>query len=91
MLNERKFDVVEEDGSVRKGVRFRPDVIETQLSHLVGRDKLRAVYNQAEYLDERTEMMLAWANWLDTCAEGVRREGVPRHEARSTPGPLLSS
>lgn len=43
---------------------FRPDVIERQLSH-IERNRVRASYNQAEYLDERREMMQWWANFIE--------------------------
>lgn len=36
--------------------QFRSDVIEKQLAHQE-RNKMRGVYNHAEYLEERTEMM----------------------------------
>jgi integrase len=45
------------------------DVIELSLAH-VERNRVRAAYNHAERLDERREMMQAWADWLD----GLRRE-----------------
>lgn len=41
-----------------------PDVIERQLAH-VERNKVRAVYNRAMYLEERRRMMQAWADSLD--------------------------
>ncbi len=40
---------------------FRPDAIERQLAH-AERDKVRASYNQAEYMAERRGMMDAWAS-----------------------------
>ena len=43
---------------------WNPDAIERQLSH-VERDKVRAAYNRAGYLDERRKMMQAWADHLD--------------------------
>lgn len=43
---------------------WRADVIERQLAHSE-RNKVRAVYNRAEYLAERREMMQAWADYLD--------------------------
>lgn len=43
---------------------WRSDVIERQLAH-TERNKVRAVYNRAEYLAERREMMQAWADYLD--------------------------
>ena len=44
---------------------FRPEVIERQLAHKE-RNKVRASYNQAEYLGERREMMQRWADLTDT-------------------------
>jgi integrase len=48
---------------------FRPDVIERQLAHKE-RNKTRASYNQAEYLEERRQMMQHWADYLDQVAAG---------------------
>jgi integrase len=43
---------------------FRPDVIERQLSH-IERNRVRASYNRAEYLEERREMLQWWADFID--------------------------
>lgn len=43
--------------------QFKPDVIERQLAHIEG-NSVRAAYNHAEYLDERTEMMQWWADYI---------------------------
>lgn len=43
---------------------FRHDVVERQLSH-GDRDKIRAAYNRAQYLDERKKMMQWWGTHLD--------------------------
>ncbi|MEX2524303.1 MAG: integrase arm-type DNA-binding domain-containing protein [Gammaproteobacteria bacterium] len=48
---------------------FRPDVIERQLAH-TERNKVRASYNQANYLEERRRMMQWWADYLDTLKAG---------------------
>jgi integrase len=48
---------------------FRPDLIERQLAH-AERNKSRASYNQAEYLEERRAMMQQWANMIDAMAKG---------------------
>jgi integrase len=48
---------------------FRPDIIETQLAHQE-RNKTRASYNQAEYLEERRTMMQQWADYLDGLKSG---------------------
>ncbi|MFM7012157.1 MAG: tyrosine-type recombinase/integrase [Betaproteobacteria bacterium] len=45
---------------------YNPDAIERQLAH-VPDNKIRAVYNRAEYLPERRTMLQAWADWLDSC------------------------
>lgn len=42
---------------------FNPDAIERQLAH-IPTDKVRAAYNRAEYLAERTEFMQWYANHL---------------------------
>lgn len=42
---------------------FDGDHIEVQLAHVQG--GVRGVYNQAKYLEQRTEMMQFWANYLD--------------------------
>jgi integrase len=57
---------------------FRPDVIEHQLAHKE-RNKVRASYNRAEYLEERRTMMQQWADLLDSLESGgnvipLRRE-----------------
>jgi integrase len=43
---------------------WSPDVIERQLAH-AERNKVRAAYNRAQYLAERTRMMSSWADYLD--------------------------
>ena len=45
---------------------WNSDWIETQLAH-VSTNKVRASYNKAKYLEGRTEMMQAYADWLDAC------------------------
>ena len=51
-------------------MRFRGDVIEMQLAH---RDSntIRDIYNHANYLDERTNMMQTWSNFLDKTKEST--------------------
>ncbi len=44
---------------------YRSEVIERQLAH-AERDKVRAAYNHAEYMGERTGMMQAWADYVDS-------------------------
>lgn len=54
--------------------KWRAEVIERQLAH-VERNEVRRIYNRAEYLDERTEMMQAWADYLDQLR--AKAEGTP--------------
>lgn len=50
--------------------RWRSEVIETQLAH-AERNKVRAAYNHAQYLDERRELMCIWA---DSFTSGTANE-----------------
>lgn len=45
-------------------LKYRPDYIELQLAHSVP-DRLGRAYNRTLFLAERTEMMQAWADYLD--------------------------
>ena len=47
--------------------RFHGDVIERQLAHVAG-NKVRGIYNHAEYLPERRKMMQWWADYLEKAA-----------------------
>ena len=44
---------------------YNEDAIELQLSH-VPKNKIRAVYNRAKYLDVRRDMLQAHADWIDS-------------------------
>lgn len=46
------------------------DAIERQLAH-AERDSVRAAYNYAEHLNERRQMMQAWADYLDGLKRGA--------------------
>lgn len=50
---------------------YNPDWIETQLAHVKG-DAVRASYNHAQYLNDRRNMMQAWADLLDELADGAK-------------------
>jgi integrase len=43
----------------------RADVIEAQLAHKSS-DKIRAIYNRAQYMEERRQLMQQWADYLDS-------------------------
>lgn len=42
---------------------YNLDAIERQLAHAPD-DKVRAIYNRAEFMPERQAMLQAWADWL---------------------------
>ena len=48
---------------------WNPDWIEIQLAHVEG-NGVRRAYNAAQYLPGRTEMMQAWADYLDRLRSG---------------------
>jgi integrase len=49
---------------------WHPDLIELQLAH-AERNKVRAVYNRAQRLDERRKMMQAWSDYIDGLRAGA--------------------
>jgi integrase len=51
---------------------FRTEAIEQQLSHVL-RDRNGRIYNRAQYLPERREMMQAWANYLEKLERNAKR------------------
>lgn len=55
---------------------FRPDAIERQLAH-VESNKVRATYNKALLLNERREIMQAWADYLSAadCIKSADDDG----------------
>lgn len=50
---------------------YEPDWVERQLAH-GDPDKIRGTYNKAHYLDQRREMMQAWADYLDKIRVGSK-------------------
>ncbi|EWS53069.1 integrase arm-type DNA-binding domain-containing protein [Methylibium sp. T29] len=48
-----------------------PEVIEAQLAHAVA-DALGRAYNRTQYLEQRREMMTAWADYLDQLRDGAQ-------------------
>lgn len=48
--------------------KFRSDVIERQLAH-AERNQIRATYNHADYIIERSEMMQAWADFVSPLSD----------------------
>ncbi len=55
--------------------RWTPDAIEAQLAH-TPKDRIRAVYNRARYMDERRKLMVWWAAHLERLRLGFDRRVV---------------
>lgn len=71
---------------------FSPDVIEAQLAHAV-RDSLGRAYNRTEFIEQRKEMLQAWADYLDELRLDANAAGRPStaEPARPKRGRGLSS
>ncbi len=50
---------------------FKSEVVEAQMAHK-DKNKVRAVYNHAMYLEDRKQMMQWWGGYLDAAAENKR-------------------
>lgn len=46
-------------------------IVELQLAH-VDHNKVRGIYNRAEYLEERTRMLQSWSDYLDALKQGAK-------------------
>lgn len=53
-----------------------PEVIEAQLAHAVG-DSLGRAYNRTQFAEQRREMMVMWADYLDRLRVGARIVSMP--------------
>ena len=51
--------------SLHNSERWKYEVVEKQMSHLVG-TKVSRAYNKAEHLNKRREMLQWWSNYVDS-------------------------
>jgi integrase len=51
-------------------MEYPSDYIESQLAHKVG-NQVRGSYNHAQYINQRTEMMQAWSDYLYALKQGA--------------------
>lgn len=51
--------------TIKEKLGYRHEVIDRQLAH-VHKDKIARAYDRAEFLEQRREMMQAWADYLDS-------------------------
>jgi integrase len=49
---------------------YHSDIIELQLAHM-NKDRIRATYNKAQWMEKRINMMQSWADYLD----GLKNQG----------------
>jgi len=59
----------------------QPDVIERALAH-VAKDKVRAAYHRATYLDERRDLLQSWADLVDSKRAGANVVPIGRRARR---------
>lgn len=57
-----------------------PEVIEAQLAHAVG-DSLGRAYNRTQFMDQRRELMVKWADYLDRLRKGADVVPMPSRAA----------
>ncbi len=55
--------------TIKERLGYRHEVVDRQLAH-VHKDKVTRAYDRAEFIEERREMMQAWADYLDAIAAG---------------------
>lgn len=65
---------------VREQFRYPKDVIECQLAHK-GEVTHGGAYDRAKYLEERTEMLQRWADYLDKLRQGADVIPIPQRAA----------
>ena len=65
----------------RKSNLLDSQAIELQLSHS-DKDKIRSIYNTAQYLRERARLMQWWADHLDELRDGSAQRVVSMAAAR---------
>lgn len=58
---------------------WNSDVIEKALNHTMR--GVRGIYNRAEYLDQRRDMLQAWADYLDALKRGARVVPIGKSKA----------
>lgn len=51
---------------LNESMLFKPDIIESSLAHS-GRDQIRAIYNKAQYIEQRRELLQWWSDFIDKC------------------------
>ena len=65
---------------LRQVLKFPVDVLETQLAHK-GQITHNGAYDRATHLEERTDMLQVWADYLDKLAAGADVIQLPRRSA----------
>jgi integrase len=66
---------------------LKEEYIEMQLSHLKGRSTVKGAYNHSKYLEQRTQMMQFYANYLEEAQKHRPHLHVARRPAASEEQP----
>ena len=61
--------------TIKEKLGYHHEAIDRQLAHQP-RSKVDRAYDRAEFLDERTQMMQDWANYIDACYKEALLRGV---------------
>jgi integrase len=56
--------------TIKERLGYRHEVVDRQLAH-VHADKVTKAYDRAEFIEERREMMQAWADYISSLAPGL--------------------
>lgn len=64
---------------LNESLLFHPDVIESALAHS-GRNQIRAVYNKAQYIQQRRELLQWWSDFIDKCDTKENNEKALKEE-----------
>lgn len=63
--------------AIKERLGYRHEVVDRQLAHAPA-NKVDRAYDRAQFLDERTQMMQEWADYLDAIAEKGEAFSKPR-------------
>lgn len=72
--------------TIKERLGYRHEVVDRQLAH-VQKDKVARAYDRAESIDERREMMQAWADYLDRIKNSLISDLAAKTSAFMQAGP----
>lgn len=66
--------------TIKEKLHYRHEVVDRQLAH-AHRNKIDRAYDRAQFLDERTEMMQKYADYIDAIASGKKPAAKAKKKA----------